>query len=42
MRLYIRERQKIEIREKMKKGYEEMARINSELTEEGQILILKP
>lgn len=35
MKLYIRERHRIEIREKMKKGYEEMARINTELTEEG-------
>ncbi|HOB20201.1 MAG TPA: ribbon-helix-helix protein, CopG family [Candidatus Atribacteria bacterium] len=35
MKLYIRERHRIEIREKMKKGYEEMARINAELTEEG-------
>ncbi len=35
MKLYIRERHRIEIREKMKKGYEEMARINSELTEVG-------
>lgn len=35
MKLYIRERHRIEIREKMKKGYEEMAGINIELTEEG-------
>ncbi|WZL78879.1 ribbon-helix-helix protein, CopG family [Eubacteriales bacterium mix99] len=35
MKLYIRERHRIEIREKMKKGYEEMARINSEMTEVG-------
>lgn len=35
MKLYIRERHRIEIREKMKKGYEQMARINIELTEEG-------
>jgi len=35
MKLYIRERHRIEIRDKMKKGYEEMARINAELTEEG-------
>lgn len=35
MKLYIRERHRLEIREKMKKGYEEMARINRELTEIG-------
>jgi CopG family transcriptional regulator/antitoxin EndoAI len=35
MKLYIRERHRIEIREKMKKGYEEMARINRELAEAG-------
>ena len=35
MKLYIRERHRIEITEKMKKGYEEMARINSEMTEVG-------
>ena len=35
MKLYIRERHRIEIREKMKKGYEEMAKINSEMTEVG-------
>jgi len=35
MKLYIRERHRIEIRDKMKKGYEEMARINRELAEMG-------
>ncbi|MFU0799399.1 MAG: ribbon-helix-helix protein, CopG family [Xylanivirga thermophila] len=35
MKLYIRERHKIEIREKMRKGYEEMAKINIQLTEVG-------
>ena len=35
MKLYIRERQRLEIREKMKIGYEEMAKINAELTEMG-------
>lgn len=35
MKLYIRERHRIEIRDKMKKGYEEMARINKELAEAG-------
>ncbi len=35
MKLYIRERHKIEIREKMRKGYEEMAMINIEWTEVG-------
>ena len=35
MRLYIRERHKIELREKMRQGYEEMAMINVEWTEVG-------
>ena len=35
MKLYIRERHRIEIREKMKKGYEEMAKINVELAKVG-------
>ncbi|HHT66220.1 MAG TPA: CopG family transcriptional regulator [Clostridiales bacterium] len=35
MKLYIRERHRLEIKEKMKKGYEEMAKINAELTELG-------
>ena len=35
MKLYIRERRKIKIREEMKKGYEEMAKINAEMTEDG-------
>ncbi|NLO81885.1 MAG: ribbon-helix-helix protein, CopG family [Clostridiales bacterium] len=35
MKLYIRERHRIEIREKMKKGYEEMAKINIELAKIG-------
>ena len=35
MKCYIKERQKDEIREKMRKGYEEMANINSQLTEES-------
>ena len=33
MRLYIRERRKIELRDKMKKGYLEMAEINLKLAE---------
>lgn len=35
MKLYIRERKKVQIRESMKKGYLEMAAINSELAEMG-------
>lgn len=35
MKLYIRERHKIEIGEKMKSGYEEMSRINREIAEMG-------
>nr|WP_206155566.1 ribbon-helix-helix protein, CopG family [Caldanaerobacter subterraneus] len=35
MKLYIRERKKAQIRESMKKGYMEMAAINSELAEMG-------
>ncbi len=31
MKLYIRERKKVEISDRMKKGYEEMAEINLEL-----------
>ena len=33
MRLYIRERRKIEMRDRMKKGYQEMAEINIKLAE---------
>lgn len=33
MRLYIQERRKIEMRDRMKKGYEEMAEINIKLAE---------
>lgn len=33
MKLYIREKRKIEMREVMKKGYEEMAEINIKLAE---------
>lgn len=33
MRLYIRERRKLETRDWMKKGYEDMAEINSRLAE---------
>ncbi|MCX7841740.1 MAG: ribbon-helix-helix protein, CopG family [Clostridia bacterium] len=33
MKLYIRERRKIEMRDKMKKGYQEMAEINIKLAE---------
>lgn len=33
MKLYIRERKKIETRDKMKKGYQEMAEINIKLAE---------
>lgn len=33
MKLYLREKRKIEIRDKMKKGYEEMAEINVKLAE---------
>lgn len=35
MRLYIRERKKIQIRESMKKGYREMGAINLALAETG-------
>ena len=35
MKLYIRERHRMEIREQMRKGYEEMARINLQLTQVG-------
>ncbi|NMA95733.1 MAG: CopG family transcriptional regulator, partial [Clostridiales bacterium] len=35
MKLYIRERHKIVLREKMRQGYEEMAIINVEWTEVG-------
>jgi len=35
MKLYIRERKKAQIRESMKKGYMEMAAINTELAEMG-------
>lgn len=33
MKLYIREKRKIEMRDKMKKGYQEMAEINIRLAE---------
>lgn len=33
MKLYIRERRKIEMRDKLKKGYQEMAEINMKLSE---------
>lgn len=33
MKLYIRERKKIEMRDRMKKGYQEMAEINIKLAE---------
>lgn len=33
MRLYIREKRKIQMRNSMKKGYQEMAEINTRLTE---------
>lgn len=33
MRLYIREKKKLEVKESMKKGYEEMAHINQKLSE---------
>lgn len=33
MKLYIREKRKIEMRDKMKKGYQEMAEINIKLAE---------
>lgn len=35
MRLYLREREKIELREKLKNGYLAMGKINLELAEEG-------
>jgi CopG family transcriptional regulator/antitoxin EndoAI len=35
MKLYIREKSKLEIRESMKKGYQEMASINLSLAELG-------
>lgn len=35
MHLYIREKTKVELREKMKKGYQEMATINLSLAELG-------
>ncbi len=37
MQLYIRERHKLEIRERMMRGYEDMARINAEWAELGLI-----
>ena len=33
MKLYLRERRKVEMRDKLKKGYQEMAEINVKLTE---------
>jgi len=33
MKLYLRERRKMEMRDKLKKGYQEMAEINIKLTE---------
>lgn len=33
MKLYIREKRKMEMRDRMKKGYQEMAEINSKLAE---------
>jgi len=33
MRLYIRERKRIELRERMKKGYQEMAEINKDFAD---------
>jgi CopG family transcriptional regulator/antitoxin EndoAI len=33
MRLYIREKRKMEMRDRMKKGYQEMAEINIKLSE---------
>jgi CopG family transcriptional regulator/antitoxin EndoAI len=33
MKLYIREKRRIEMRDKMKKGYQEMAEINAKLAE---------
>lgn len=35
VKLYLKEKRKIEIREKMKAGYLEMSRINTSITEEG-------
>ncbi len=35
MKLYIREKHKVQMRERMKNGYKEMALINAELTEVG-------
>jgi len=35
MKLYIREKHKVQMRERMKNGYIEMALINAELTEVG-------
>jgi len=35
MKLYLRERKKIRIREMMKKGYMEMGMVNLEMSEEG-------
>ena len=37
MQLYLRERHKLEIRERMMRGYEDMARINAEWAELGLI-----
>lgn len=33
MKVYLRERRKVEMRDKLKKGYQEMAEINVKLTE---------
>lgn len=38
MRLYLEERRKRDLRERMKKGYQEMARINLALAEEALFL----
>lgn len=37
VRIYVEERKKRDMRERMKRGYEEMARINLTLAEEGPV-----
>ena len=41
MQLYIREKHRMEIREHMRRGYEEMARINEEWAEAGLLPDIK-
>ncbi|MGE5676365.1 MAG: hypothetical protein ACM3XM_21185 [Mycobacterium leprae] len=38
VRIYVQERKKRDMREQMKRGYQEMARINLTLAEEGPVV----